>query len=64
MKPEFPSRERWKLLQSVIQPTIGVFTCLGDAHQENFTSYEQKCLEKLKLFKDAKSWCTIWTMRA
>lgn len=41
-------------LQSVIQPTIGVFTCLGDAHQENFTSYEQKCLEKLKLFKDAK----------
>ncbi len=27
---------------------------MGDAHQENFTSYEQKCLEKLKLFKDAK----------
>ena len=26
-------------LQSVIQPTIGVFTCLGDAHQENFSSY-------------------------
>ena len=41
-------------LQSVIQPTIGVFTCLGDAHQENFISYEQKCLEKLRLFKDAK----------
>ncbi len=40
-------------LQSVIQPTIGVFTCLGDAHQENFASCEQKCLEKLKLFKDA-----------
>lgn len=41
-------------LQSIIQPTIGVFTCLGDAHQENFRSREQKCTEKLKLFKDAQ----------
>ncbi len=41
-------------LQSVIQPTIGVFTCLGDAHRENFASCEQKCMEKLKLFKDAE----------
>ncbi len=41
-------------LQPVIQPTIGVFTCLGDAHQEKFDSYEQKCAEKLKLFKDAE----------
>lgn len=41
-------------LQSIIQPTIGVFTHLGDAHQENFASREQKCQEKLKLFKDAK----------
>ncbi len=41
-------------LQSVIQPTIGVFTCLGDAHQENFSDMEQKCGEKLKLFKDSR----------
>ena len=41
-------------LQSVIQPTIGVFTGLGEAHQENFVSKEQKCMEKLKLFKDSK----------
>lgn len=41
-------------LQSVIQPTIGVFTGLGEAHQENFSSKEQKCMEKLKLFKDSK----------
>lgn len=39
-------------LQSIIQPTIGVFTCLGDAHQENFGTPEQKCMEKMKLFKD------------
>ena len=41
-------------LQSIIQPTVGVFTCLGEAHRENFSSKEQKCMEKLKLFKDAQ----------
>lgn len=41
-------------LQSIIQPTIGVFTCLGRAHQENFESMEQKCREKLILFRDAR----------
>ena len=41
-------------LQSVIQPTIGVFTGLGEAHQENFNSREQKCMEKLRLFRDSK----------
>ena len=41
-------------LEQIIRPTIGVFTGLGDAHQENFTSYKQKCLEKLLLFRDAE----------
>ena len=40
-------------LAAIIRPTIGVFTGLGDAHQENFTSYKQKCLEKLMLFQHA-----------
>lgn len=40
-------------LQKVIQPTIGIFTNLGDAHQEGFVSLKQKCEEKLKLFVDA-----------
>ena len=39
-------------LQRIIQPTLGIFTCLGSAHQENFDSMEQKCLEKLQLFKE------------
>lgn len=39
-------------LQGMIQPTIGVFTGLGDAHQENFESMEQKRAEKMLLFKD------------
>ncbi|MDR2843480.1 MAG: bifunctional UDP-N-acetylmuramoyl-tripeptide:D-alanyl-D-alanine ligase/alanine racemase [Candidatus Symbiothrix sp.] len=37
-------------LESIIRPTIGIFTTLGEAHQENFASQEEKCLEKLKLF--------------
>ncbi len=41
-------------LRDIIQPTIGVFTYLGDAHQENFPSLQQKCTEKMSLFKDAK----------
>ena len=40
-------------LQSIIQPTIGIFTNLGEAHQENFTGLKQKCEEKLLLFKNA-----------
>lgn len=42
-------------LHDIIQPTIGVFTNLGSAHQENFTSMREKCLEKMKLFQDAKT---------
>lgn len=42
-------------LRSIIQPTIGVLTNLGAAHQENFTSLEAKCKEKLTLFHDTKA---------
>ena len=41
-------------LERIIKPTIGIFTCLGGAHQENFSTYEEKCMEKLMLMKDAK----------
>lgn len=37
-------------LESIIYPTIGLFTKLGEAHQENFASLQQKCNEKLELF--------------
>jgi len=39
-------------LQKIIQPTIGVITNIGTAHQENFISLEEKCMEKLKLFQN------------
>ena len=39
-------------LQSIIRPSIGVLTNIGGAHQENFYSTTDKCMEKLALFKD------------
>ncbi|NDV60536.1 bifunctional UDP-N-acetylmuramoyl-tripeptide:D-alanyl-D-alanine ligase/alanine racemase [Bacteroides sp. 519] len=43
-----------RLLQKIIRPTIGIFTSLGGAHQENFFSMQEKCMEKLTLFKDCE----------
>ena len=42
-------------LQSIIQPTIGIITHLGSAHDENFANREEKCREKLRLFHDAQA---------
>ena len=38
-------------LEQIIKPTIGIFTNIGDAHQINFSSLEEKIDEKLLLFK-------------
>lgn len=38
-------------LASIVQPTIGIFTLLGEAHQQNFSSLKEKLDEKLKLFE-------------
>lgn len=38
-------------LQHIIQPTIGVFTGLGEAHDSGFKSREEKKHEKFKLFE-------------
>ena len=42
-------------LADIIQPTIGILTSLGSAHQENFRSLEEKCMEKLQLFEHAQT---------
>ena len=42
-------------LRDIIQPTIGVLTTLGTAHQENFRSMEEKCMEKLELMHDTEA---------
>lgn len=44
-----------EFLQQMIDPTLGIFTTIGSAHEENFTSTTQKIQEKLLLFKTVKS---------
>ena len=41
-------------LRDIIQPTLGVMTNIGQAHQENFGSLEEKCREKFLLFDGAE----------
>lgn len=41
-------------LQAVIQPTLGLFTNIGPAHDEGFSSRSQKIAEKLKLFSEVE----------
>jgi alanine racemase len=38
-------------LEKIIKPTIGIFTTIGTAHDENFSDLKQKINEKLKLFQ-------------
>lgn len=40
-------------LEEIIRPTIGIFTNLGTAHNEGFSSMEEKLQEKWKLFAHA-----------
>lgn len=42
-------------LEEMILPDTGIFTNIGEAHQENFTSMEEKVAEKLKLFVHCKN---------
>ena len=42
-------------LHDIIQPTIGVLTSLGSAHQENFRNMDEKCMEKLQLFRNTET---------
>jgi len=43
--------EEMERIAPIIAPSVGIFTNLGEAHQENFSSLKVKCLEKLKLFE-------------
>jgi len=47
-------KNEMQVLEEVIKPSIGIFTNIGDAHQINFTSIEEKITEKLKLFVRCK----------
>ncbi|HTE23759.1 bifunctional UDP-N-acetylmuramoyl-tripeptide:D-alanyl-D-alanine ligase/alanine racemase [Flavitalea sp.] len=43
-----------KKLAAIINPTIGLFTNIGEAHSEGFSSRREKLLEKLLLFKNSE----------
>jgi alanine racemase len=43
-----------KLLEKMVKPSIGIFTNIGPAHQENFHNLREKALEKLGLFLDTE----------
>jgi Alr-MurF fusion protein len=42
-------------LQQMITPGIGIFTNIGEAHQENFPNIREKIREKLRLFKGCET---------
>jgi Alr-MurF fusion protein len=41
-------------LERMIRPAIGILTNLGEAHNEGFSSMQQKLAEKLKLFQQSE----------
>ena len=41
-----------RALENIIRPTIGILTHIGGAHQENFFTLQEKCMEKLTLFRN------------
>lgn len=42
-------------LERIIRPDIGILTNIGQPHQENFSSAEEKLSEKLKLFRNTET---------
>jgi len=42
-------------LERILRPTIGIFTNIGEAHQEGFPDMKTKIREKLVLFKDCET---------
>lgn len=41
-------------LEKIIQPTIGILTNIGSAHDEGFSNLEEKITEKLRLFENSE----------
>lgn len=50
-------------LEAIIQPTVGIFTNIGTAHDEGFRTRKQKIAEKLRLFTRVQTliYCTDYT---
>jgi alanine racemase len=48
-------RNEMSKIKNIIQPTAGILTNIGSAHEEFFESIEQKLDEKLRLFEDCET---------
>lgn len=48
------TRNEMQRLQKIIQPTIGIFTNIGPAHDAGFESMEEKVQEKMHLFQHSE----------
>jgi len=46
-------RGEMERLEPIIRPTIGIFTNIGEAHSEGFSSLQEKAAEKMRLFAHA-----------
>ncbi len=46
------TRDEMAQLEKIIQPTLGIFTNIGTAHNEGFENVTEKIEEKLKLFRN------------
>lgn len=47
-------RGEMQRLETIIRPEIGIFTNIGEAHQENFTDKIEKAREKMALFAHSR----------
>jgi alanine racemase len=48
-------RGEMEKLAAILKPTIGIFTNIGEAHSEGFSSLAEKAAEKLKLFDGSEA---------
>ncbi len=46
-------KDEMRILEEIIMPTLGVFTNIGEAHDQGFENTETKIREKLELFKNS-----------
>ncbi len=47
-----------QVLESIIRPTIGIITNIGNEHSDGFESHKQKCREKARLLRNSD--CVIY----
>ncbi|RRJ89941.1 bifunctional UDP-N-acetylmuramoyl-tripeptide:D-alanyl-D-alanine ligase/alanine racemase [Flavobacterium macacae] len=48
------TKNEMEKLEKIIQPTIGILTNIGSAHDEGFLNLEEKVIEKLRLFENSE----------